>query len=162
MAKNLTVKDNPTGRPHYNERSTFYSDLAYIKPEFKNEYWAGMELYFMKKNARLFLDPARARQYRSTDDLKLDDKEYKQMFDPITPMGNGGTANYVAADWKSNPIYIHLKNVVKAEIQRTSKQIEVYIKTSNLAKFQAIWRRIHFVKHFHKNILLGVLLELTH
>lgn len=125
MAQNLTVKDNPKGKPHFNERSTFWSDLQYIPVEYKNEYWAAQNLYFFKKNARLFLDPARARQYRSTDDLKLDDKEYKQMFDPITPMGNGGTANYVAADWKSNPIYIHLKNVVKAEIQRTSKQLEV-------------------------------------
>ena len=126
MAYNKKENTNKEkGYPKFNERSTFYSDLAYIKPEYKNEYWASEMLYFSKKNARLFLDPERARKYRATDDLKLKEEDYKEMFDPKTPMGKGGNAEYVAADWKANPIYIHLKNVVKAEIQRTSKQLEV-------------------------------------
>lgn len=90
-------------------------------------------IYFAKKNSRLFLDPKRAKKYRATDNLQLDEAEYKRMFDPITPMGGGGEAKYVVTDWQANPIYLHLKDIVKAEIQRTSKQLEVNL-TDKFAK----------------------------
>ena len=63
-------------------------------------------------------------------------------------MDSGGTANYVSADWKQNPIYIHLKNVVKAEIQRTSKQLEVncndkYAKTRKMRdNYRILYRNL--------------------
>jgi transketolase len=48
-------------------------------------------------------------------------------------MGGGGDAAYFAADWKANPVYIHLKNIVKADIQRTAKELEVNL-TDKYAK----------------------------
>lgn len=111
--------------PAVQDRTIFYSDISYVKPEFKNELWAAQMIYFAKKNAKLFLDPKRAAAYRATDNLQLNEAVYKQMVDPITPMGSGGDAKYFNSDWKANPIYLHLKNIVKAEIQRMTKQLEV-------------------------------------
>jgi len=79
----------------------------------------------MKRNARVFLDPKKAIRYRATDNLIIDENEQKQIVDPKTPSGAGGTASYFAADWKANPIYIHLKNIVKADIENTGKQLEI-------------------------------------
>lgn len=113
--KDLVIKD----------RTTFWTDISYIPADMKGDLWAAEIIYFAKKNAKLFLDPKRARAYRATDNLELDEAIYKRMVDPITPLGDGGDAKFFNADWKANPIYIHLKNIIKATIQRTSKQIEI-------------------------------------
>jgi hypothetical protein len=119
------LAESKNQEPAVQDRSIFYTDLAYIEPKFKNELFFAQMIYFAKKNAKLFLDPKRAAAYRATDKLELHAPTYKQMVDPITPMGAGGTAQYFNSDFKANPIYLHLKNIVKAEIQRMSKQLEV-------------------------------------
>lgn len=106
----------------------FFSDISYVAPEFKNERWAAEMLYYMKRNFKLFLDPNVAAKYRATDNLELDEKVYKQMVDPITPMGGGGTASYFSSNFKANPCYIHLKNIIKAEIQKAPGNLEVNMK----------------------------------
>lgn len=111
--------------PPVKNLSIWWSDLAALPAEDKNEMWAAQMLYFMKRNAKLFLDPKRAILYRATDGLELDEKVYKEMVDPTTPMGSGGQASYFSADYKANPIYIHLKNIVKAEIEKAGRQFEV-------------------------------------
>lgn len=121
--KTLPVKD----------LSIWWSDLNAIPSEDKNEMWAAQMLFFMKNNAKLFLDPTRAAAYRATDRLELDENEYKQMIDPTTPMGAGGTADYFSADWKANPLYLHLKSIVKAEIEKSGKQLEINL-TDKFAK----------------------------
>lgn len=129
------------------DRTVFWSDLSYTPPENKNEIWAAQVIYFAKKNAKLFLDPIRAKKYRKTGLLELDEQPYREMFDPKTPSGDGGKAEYVSADWKAYPIFIHLFNGIKAEIQRTSKQIEVnfadkYSKTRKMRdSYKALYSR---------------------
>jgi len=129
------------------DRTIFFSDLSYINPELKNEVWAAQAIYFAKKSARLFLDPRRAIKYRKTDLLEIDAKEMDQMFDPITPDGGGGDAKYVSADRKANPIYIHLLNNMRAEIQRMEKKIEAnftdkYSKTRKMRdSYKALYSR---------------------
>lgn len=127
-------KPNVT-QPFLQDRTIWYSDLAYMPPHLKNDVWAAQMIYYAKKNGKLFLDPKRARAYRALDALIVDPNVYRQMFDPITPMGDGGKAEYVSSDWKANPIYIHLKNIIKAEIQRTGKNIEVNL-TDKYAKIR--------------------------
>lgn len=130
-----------------NDRTIFFSDLSYMPPEDKNEVWAAQVIYFIKKNARLFLDQHRAEKYRKTDLLEINATEMRQMFDPITPEGGGGQAKYVSADMKANPIYIHLLNNMRAEIQRMGKQIEVnftdkYSKTRKMRdSYKALYSR---------------------
>lgn len=121
--------------PAVQDKSLWYTDLSSVAPEFKNELWAAQALLYMKRSggSRIFLDPKKAVLYRNTDSLDLDADVYKRLVDPVTPMGGGGEAKYFSSDWKSNPIYIHLKNIVKAEIQKTGKQLEVNL-TDKFAK----------------------------
>lgn len=137
MGKNSRRKREPKvstiPTPLNIDRSIFWSDLQSIPSEDKNELWCAQNLFFFKRNAKLFLDPGTAATYRGTDKLDLNEATYKQIFDPITPMGGGGTATYVSADWKANPVYIHLKNIVKAEIEKTGKSLEVNM-TDKFAK----------------------------
>lgn len=129
------------------DRTIWWTDISYMPPEDKNEVWCAQVLYFIKKNARLFLDQKRAIKYRKTDLLEINEREMKQMFDPITPEGEGGEATYVTADWKANPIYIHLLNNMRADIQRMGKQIEVnftdkYAKTRKMRdSYKALYSR---------------------
>lgn len=130
--KPQTIKASETA---VTDRTLWFSDLTSLDPALKNEVWAAQGLFFMKRSSgsRLFLDPLKANVYRKTDNLEIDKGFYKKMFDPETPMGQGGTAQYVSSDWNANPIYIHLKNIVKAEIENTGKQIEVSL-TDKFAK----------------------------
>lgn len=129
------------------DRTIWWTDLSYMSPEDKNEVWAAQALYFIKKNARLFLDQKRAIKYRKTDLLEIDEKAMRQMFDPKTPEGGGGKAEYVTADMQANPVYIHLLNNMRAEIQRMGKQIEVnftdkYAKTRKMRdSYKALYSR---------------------
>lgn len=140
--KNKSSKSIPVG-----DRTIFFSDLSYVSPSLKNELWASECLYFCKKYSRRFLDPKRAERYRKTDLLELNEREYRQMFDPITPEGNGGEAKYISSDMKANPIYIHLLNTMRADIQRTGKQIEAnftdkYSKTRKMRdSYKALYSR---------------------
>ena len=140
--KKLKKEDLPIS-----DRTNFFSDISFIPPEDKNEVWAAQIIYFAKKNARLFLDQKRAREYRKTDLLEIDKNEINQMFDPITPEGGGGEAKYVSADRKANPIYIHLLNNMRADIQRMGKQIEAnftdkYSKTRKMRdSYKALYSR---------------------
>jgi hypothetical protein len=130
-----------------NDRTIFFSDLSYFPPELKNETWCAQVIYYAKKYGKRFLDPKRAVKYRKTDLLELNDREYRQMFDPITPEGGGGQAKYISSDMKANPIYIHLMNTMRAEIQRTGKQIEAnftdkYSKTRKMRdSYKALYSR---------------------
>lgn len=138
-----------------------------MRPELKNEVWAAQVLYFAKKNARRFLDPKRAIKYRKTDLLEINESDYRKMFDPITPEGGGGQAKYVTSDWKANPIYIHLLNNMRAEIQRMGKQIEVnftdkYSKTRKMRdSYKALYSRQvrHIINEFCKELGIPQILE---
>jgi hypothetical protein len=142
------AKDKKSSKkPALNDRTNFFSDLSYMPIDLKNEVWAAQVIYFAKKNCKRFLDPRRAEKYRKTDLLELDKNEMNQLFDPVTPEGGGGEAKYVSADRKANPIYIHLLNNMRAEIQRMGKQIEVnftdkYSKTRKMRdSYKALYSR---------------------
>lgn len=130
-----TSKAVTSAPPGVVDKSLWYTDLSGVDPALKNELWAAQCMSFMKRGgvSRLFLDPQKARIYRNTDSLELDKLVYKELVDPTTPMGSGGKAAYYSADWRANPIYIHLKNIVKAETQKTGKQLEVNL-TDKFAK----------------------------
>lgn len=133
--------------PPVNDRTIWWSDLSYLHPSLKQEVWCAQVIYYAKTHYRLFLDPKRAIEYRKTDLLEIDKAEMQQMFDPRTPEGGGGQANYVTADWKANPIYIHLLNNMRAEIQRMGKQVEAnftdkYSKTRKMRdSYKALYSR---------------------
>lgn len=128
----------------------WYTDLSSLDPSKKNEVWAAQALFYMKRSggSKQFLDPVKAKNMRATDSLSIDPGIYKQMVDPITPMGGGGKADYMSADFdRANPIYIHLKNIVKADIEKTGKQLEVnltdkYAKTRQMQEnYKILYRK---------------------
>lgn len=128
-------------------RGMFWQDLSTLPPALKNEYFAAQTLFFMKRNGVLFLDPKKAEEYRKTDRLETDETVSKEMVDPTSPMAQGGQANYFSSDWKSNPVYIHLKNIAKAEIEKTGKQLEVnltdkYAKTRQMRENEKVVYRM--------------------
>lgn len=151
MAKSSARKSK--SKEPVQDLTLWYTDLTSLDPSLKNETWASQYLFYMKRSGVTvrFLDPVKARTYRETDNLNLDAAPYKAMVDPITPMGDGGKAEYFGSDWKANPIYIHLKNIVKAEIEKTGKQIEInltdkYAKTRKMNENYRILYREAFRK----------------
>jgi hypothetical protein len=142
------------------DRSLWYTDLSSLDPALKNEVWAAQSLMYMKRVAVRFLDPEKARKYRKIDRLEVDQQVYKEMVDPKTPLGGGGTAEHFSSDFKANPIYIHLKNIVKAEMQKTGKQLEVrltdkYAKTRRMNEnYRILYRGMfrNLINHFAKEI----------
>jgi len=144
------------------DRSLWYSDLSSLDPSKKNEVWAAQGLFYMKRSggSKLFLDPKKAVPYRKSDRLEIDENLYKEMVDPRTPMGGGGTADYFSSDFKANPIYLHLKNIVKADIEKTGKQLEVnltdkYAKTRKMQdNYKIIYQRAfrNLINHLSEEI----------
>ncbi len=116
------------GKLPVTDRTTYYSDLHYIPSSDKNEVWIAQALWFAKKNAVRFIDKEDARKKRMQDKLELDEPIFRQMVDPPTPMGEGGNAKYFASNFKANPLYIHLKNIIKAGIQKIPKNLMVSLK----------------------------------
>jgi hypothetical protein len=96
--------------------SLWWSTLNYFPPEQKNELWMAEALFYCKKNAYQFLDPVRCQTYRQLDNLIINTQAYVNMIDPPTPQGSGGTASYFSADFKANPIDVHLDNIIEADI----------------------------------------------
>lgn len=164
MAKSIKVKKSNKELP-VKDLSIFWSDLNSIPSDDKNELFCAQLLYFMKRNARLFLDPRRAVRYRATDSLQSDEGMYKEMVDPTTPMAEGGLASYFSADWKVSPLYIHLKNIVKAKMQKTGKQLTVnltdkYSKGKKLEEsYRILYRQAfrHVINEFAPTVGLGTI-----
>lgn len=162
MAKNRRFEKRQTKEaPPVTDRSIWYTDLSALDPALKNEVWASMALNFMKRSggSRLFLDPKKAALYRATDSLLLDEAVYKQLVDPKTPGGGGGKAEYFSSDWKANPIYIHLKNIVKAEIQKTGKELEVNM-TDKFAKTRQMKENYRIIYQREYRNLVNALTEM--
>lgn len=149
MAKSRRFEKRQAKSEPIVDKSIWYTDLTAVDPALKNELWASQWLMFMKRSggSGVFLDPVKAKLYRATDSLELDVAMYKKMVDPKTPSGEGGTAEFFSSDWKANPIYIHLKNIVKAEIQKKGKDLEVnmtdkYAKTRQMNEnYRLIYQR---------------------
>ena len=101
------------------DRSLFYSDLAFMPPEIKlSNTWAAQMLFYIKRNSVRFLDEKKASTYRNNSNLMLDSTIYKNLIDPITPMGGGGTASYFASDWKALPIATHIERIIESKLHK--------------------------------------------
>lgn len=123
-----TLPKKQKGKIPVRDLTTYYTDLNYIPSDLKGPVWIAQWIWFAKKNAVRFIDHKEAEKKRMMDRLQIDEQIYKQMVDPKTPMGDGGEAKYFASDFKANPIYIHLKNITKASIQKVPKNLMVNLK----------------------------------
>jgi hypothetical protein len=101
------------------DRSWYYSDLAMMPQDDKeSRLWCAQLLFYAKINSNILVDSKKAAQYRKNTYLDIDENVYKRIIDPVTVSGGGGTADYVAADWKALPIAVHLRNIRKAKLDK--------------------------------------------
>lgn len=118
MAK---TTDIPVSQPRkFNSYLLNYEELHYIPIEQKDNLWAAKNLAFAKYHGKPLVDATIAAKKRALDRGEINEADYKKIFDP-----EDGKAEFVAADWKSNPVYIHLNNIVEANIAQTPNSITV-------------------------------------
>lgn len=101
------------------ERLIYYDKLHFIPLEFKDELWAAEVLYFNRKNSIKFVNTDELIKRRKLDNNIIDEDQYKKMVDP------DGKAEYYSADWKGNPIFIHLNNIVDSKVEKIPNNILV-------------------------------------
>lgn len=116
-AKNNPVKDY----------TLWYSDIAFLPSQDKNSLWASQMLFFMKQNSVQFLSTKRKKEYRKLERGEIDEKVYKDLIDPPTPLGGGGQAKYFASDWKTCPIDVHIDNIVRAKLDKVGIINEIQV-----------------------------------
>lgn len=102
-------------------------NLQFFPPDYKNELWISQFLFFQKQNSTQFLDPKRWAAYMALERLELNTKEYIEMIDPPTPMGQGGKAEFFAADFKEIPISQHLDNILRAKLDRIGDENQLQV-----------------------------------
>lgn len=136
-------------------RYLYYEDLHFIPVEMKSDpMWAAQCLIFSKYNSRQLLDNDKAKKFRDIDDGKIDEKLYKKILDPILPDGSGGKAEYVVADWKANPIYLHINNIVEANMEKIPmnmycKAVDEFAMEKQQKENMRILGRKQFVKYIN-------------
>lgn len=113
-------------------RMIYYDRLHFVPVDEKNERWAAEVIYFNKNNSKVFVEPAVMAAKRDKDRNIIDEKIYKKMVD------EDGAAEYFSADWKGNPIFNHINNIVEAKIEKLAHTLGVKaideISKSNLIK----------------------------
>lgn len=138
------------------DRSYFYSDLAFMPEDVKlSALWMAQALFFAKLNNSVLVDTKRKHEYRKLSNLELDRQTYVNMIDPPTPMGGGGKATYFSADFKANPIDIHLDNIIRAKLDKIG--FENQLQVNEIDKFaksqrQADKDKLIFQREFRKLI----------
>lgn len=117
--------------PALNETSRyiFWETLHGIDPKKKDRHWFAEALYFAKANSHRLLDPEKARKTREANRGIVEADEYRRIFDPIMEDGTGGKAEYFAADWKADPIFVHLDNIISSNLEKIPKGI--YVKAAD-------------------------------
>lgn len=119
--------------PPVRDNTMWYEDLNFMPTDLKNELWAAQWIFYLHLNGQRFLDEKRYKKYTDLERLELDEQEYKNIIDPTTPMGGGGKATFFAADWKANPINIHLHNILRATLDKISEVNKLQV--SEIDKF---------------------------
>lgn len=145
-------------------RFLYYTDLHYINPEEKKDpLWAASNLVFIKYNSAPFVDADKVKKFRDIDNGEIIERDYKLLFDPIDPVTKkGGTADYVAADWKANPIHIHINNIVEANLEKIPinlycKAVDEYAMLKQQRENHQIIGRREFMSFLNEmNVKLGL------
>lgn len=141
--------------PAITDRSLWYSDIAFMPPEDKNELWMAQFLFYAKLNSVRFLDTKKCHEYRKLERLEIDQQTYINLIDPKDVLGGGGEAKYFAADFKANPIDVHLDNIVRAKLDKIC--LENQLQISEIDKFAKSQKqrdkdRIIYQREFRKII----------
>lgn len=142
-AKKTSVQNQPVRDLTY-----WFSDLSFVPEDMKSSgLWFAQMLFFAKLNAVPLVEQKRVYDYRKLARLELDKQEYINMVDPPTPGGDGGKAEYFAADFKANPIFIHLENILRAKLDKISQINNIQV--NQIDKFAKSQRQMDKDKTIH-------------
>ena len=131
--------------------SWFWSDFTFTTESMKDsKIWASQALFFMKLNSTVLVPQDRFIDYRKLSMLDINRQTYVDMVDPPTPMGGGGTAEYFAADFKANPINIHLDNIVRAKLDKLG--VINKLQVNEIDKFAKTQRQTDKDKVIHQRL----------
>lgn len=113
---------NPIPSNNSNEATRLinYDELHFIPVEDKNELWAAETLHFIKGDSQPLVDPLIAKHRRMIERGWIDVDALKNIVDPEEKK-----AEFFSSDWKGNPIYNHLNNIVDAKIEKLPKNMVV-------------------------------------
>ena len=119
-----------------NDRTSFYTDLAYLSESYKDRrQWMAQMIWYAKKNSSLLVNPQVAQGFRENNRLIINRQDYVNLIDPPTPKDSGGTAEFFSADFKAYPIDVHLDNITTAILEKIPHNISVKI-NDPVAKLQ--------------------------
>ncbi len=152
------MAEKKTGITPIQDRTLWYSDLAFMPSEDKNSLWMAQFLFYAKQAGVPFLSTKRKREYRRLERGEIDQQDYINLIDPPTPMGGGGRAQYFAADWKTCPIDQHLDNIVRAKLDKIG--IVNQIQVNEIDKFSKGQRIKAKYKILYQNAFREILNEI--
>lgn len=122
------IPNTPNAGLQSQDRTIWYSDLAYVPKEYKEKaIWIAQMIFYSKKNSSLLIDPMVAKGYRDNDRGMINEQIYRDIIDPPNPKNAGGTAEFMASDFKNYPIDQHLDNIVRAALEKIPHNISVKI-----------------------------------
>lgn len=144
-----------------NERSNYYTDLAYMPKDYKDKaIWMAQQIYFAKRNAVILVNPQVAQEYRNNDRLIIDSDAYRNLIDPASPKDEGTRAAYFAADFEAYPIDVHLDNIVRAALEKIPHNLTVKL-ADPVAKLQEQKDKEKIIyQHIIRRIINSIVQEL--
>lgn len=159
MAKrNRTKKIAPKSQT-VQDLSWFWTDINFIPSDLKeSKTFAAQALFYMKLNSQPLVPQDRFVEYRKLSMLDINRQTYINLIDPPTPMGGGGTAEYFAADFKANPINIHLDNIVRAKLAKLG--VINKLQVNEIDKFAKTQRQKDKDKIIHQRLFRDLISEI--
>lgn len=153
--KTIKSKANQSKQP-VTDLSYWASDLAFVPEDWKeSRTWAAQKLFNLKLNCAPLVATDRVVNYRKLGRLDLDRQTYVNMVDPPTPSGLGGKADYFAADFKANPINIHLDNIVRAKMDKIG--VVNKLQVNEIDKFAKSQRQLDKDKVIHQRVFRDII-----
>lgn len=137
------------------DQTLWYTDLNFMPPAEKNDVWMAQWIFYLHLNGVRFIEEKRWKQYQRIENLEIDQQEYINIIDPVTPMGGGGTADYFAADFKEIPIATHLENIVRARLDKIG--IENKLQVSEIDKFAKTQRQKQQDKILYQQLMRDII-----
>lgn len=143
-----------------------YESLHFIDPDRKDPKWGAEVLRYSKLRSNRLLAPEDAVKADMLEEGRVDEAEYKKIIDPPNARSrSGGDAPYYYADYKANPVYLHLNKVVDAGLEKIPRNLilkatDEFAQSKKYKENQRILGRkyvVGFMNYFNRQLGLPTL-----
>jgi hypothetical protein len=140
------------------DNTNYWTDLAFMGKDYKNELWISQSLYYAKQNGNSvkLVDTDKKIKYRNLEKGVINKQEYREIIDPKVAGDNeSGRADYFSSNFEDNPISQHLDNILRAKLEKIG--IENQLQVNTIDKFSVSQKqrdksRILYQREFRKVI----------